>query len=127
MVAESALLMVDDGNQSIRYQVSDAMWEMVRRHRRLSAGSECGPWWRLLLRIDADSVEVVADQGAQEPFPGEQLFAPDAYLADVERYPRSRLAACAVFYLADDGVVERFTSSVPLSVRHRFRATVPDA
>jgi hypothetical protein len=99
VVAESALLMVDDGNQSIRYQVSDAVWEMVRRHRRLSAGSECGPWWRLLVRIDADSVDVVADQGAQEPFPGEQLFAPDAYLADVERYPRSRLPVWLAAYI----------------------------
>jgi hypothetical protein len=99
VVAESALLMVDDGNQSIRYQVSDAVWELVRRHRRLSAGSECGPWWRLLVRIDADSVEVVADQGAQEPFPSEQLFAPDAYLADVERYPRSRLPVWLAAYI----------------------------
>ena len=30
VVAESALLMVDDGSRSIRCQVSDAVWEMVR-------------------------------------------------------------------------------------------------
>ncbi|WP_063130948.1 hypothetical protein [Nocardia fusca] len=59
VVAESALLVVGDGNQSIRYQVSDAVWEMVRRHRRLSAGPECGPWWRLLVRIDADRTSSV--------------------------------------------------------------------
>ncbi|MFE9322295.1 hypothetical protein ACIHDR_43620 [Nocardia sp. NPDC052278] len=99
VVAESALLMVDDGSRSTRHQVSDAVWETVRRHRRLSAGSECGPWWRLLLRIDADRVEVVVDQGAQEPFPGEQLFAPDAYLADLERYPRARLPVWLAAYI----------------------------
>ncbi|WP_433203106.1 hypothetical protein ACQP1G_13480 [Nocardia sp. CA-107356] len=99
VVAESAQLMVDDGSRSIRYQVSDAVWEMVRRHRQLSAGSEYGPWWRLLVRIDADNVEVVPDHGAEEPFPGEQLFAPDAYLADVERYPRARLPVWLAAYI----------------------------
>ncbi|WP_433526787.1 hypothetical protein ACQPZ2_19205 [Nocardia pseudovaccinii] len=99
VVAESALLMVDDGSRSIRCQVSDAVWEMVRRHRRLSAGPESGPWWRLLVRIDTDSVEIVADQGLDEPFPGEQLFAPDAYLADVEHYPRGRLPVWLAAYL----------------------------
>ncbi|MFQ6397942.1 hypothetical protein ACLMAJ_31435 [Nocardia sp. KC 131] len=102
VVAESALLTVDDGSRSIRCQVSDAVWEMVRRHRRLSAGSECGPWWRLLVRIDADSVEVVADQGAEDPFPGEQLFSPDAYLADMERYPRDRLPVWLAAYIGRD-------------------------
>ncbi|MFI6953430.1 hypothetical protein ACIBJI_08140 [Nocardia sp. NPDC050408] len=99
VVAESALLRVDDGSRSIRYQVSDAVWDTVRRHRRLSAGSEGGPWWRLLVRIDADGVDVVADQGAQEPFPGEQLFTPDAYLADLERYPRGRLPVWLAAYI----------------------------
>lgn len=98
VVAESALLVADDGSRAIRCQVSDAVWESVRWHRRVSAGSESGPWWRLLVRIDGDGAEVVADYGA-EPFPGEQLFAPEAYLADVEHYPRGRLPVWLAAYI----------------------------
>ncbi|WP_245720792.1 hypothetical protein [Nocardia pseudovaccinii] len=98
VVAESALLVVDDGIRSFRCPVSDAVWVAVRRHRQVSAGGEGGPWWRLLVRIDADSVEATADHGAA-PFPGEQLFAPEAYLADLERYPRDRLPVWLAAYL----------------------------
>ncbi|WP_433520922.1 hypothetical protein ACQPZ2_26475 [Nocardia pseudovaccinii] len=98
VVAESALLVVDDGIRSFRCPVSDAVWVAVRRHRQVSAGDEGGPWWRLLVRIDADGVEADADHGAA-PFPGEQLFAPEAYLADLERYPRDRLPVWLAAYL----------------------------
>ncbi|WP_330256984.1 hypothetical protein OG874_21940 [Nocardia sp. NBC_00565] len=95
VVAESVLLVVDEGT---RCPVPDAAWAVVRRHRQLSAESVGGPWWRLLVRIDAEGVEAVADYGA-EPFPGEQLFTPDAYLADVERYPRDRLPVWLAAYI----------------------------
>ncbi|MFI6955710.1 hypothetical protein ACIBJI_19795 [Nocardia sp. NPDC050408] len=98
VVAESALLVVDDGIRSFRCPVPDAVWAAVRRHRQVSARAEGGPWWRLLVRIDADRVEAAADHGAV-PFPGEQLFAPEAYLADLERYPRDRLPVWLAAYL----------------------------
>ncbi|WP_085998733.1 hypothetical protein [Nocardia vinacea] len=98
VVAESALLVVDEGTRSIRCPVPDAVWAVVRRHRQVSAGADGGPWWRLLVRIDADGVEAAADHGAV-PFPGEQLFAPEAYLADLERYPRDRLPVWLAAYL----------------------------
>ncbi|WP_312884848.1 hypothetical protein [Nocardia barduliensis] len=98
VVAESALLLVDDGTRSFRSPVPDAVWHAVRRHRQLSADAEGGPWWRLLVRVDADGVETAVDHGAL-PFPGEQLFAPEAYLADLERYPRDRLPVWLAAYL----------------------------
>ncbi|MFE7743075.1 hypothetical protein [Nocardia sp. NPDC057455] len=98
VVAESALLVVDDGIRSFRCPAPDAVWSAVRRHRRVSAGTDGGPWWRLLVRIDADGVEAAADHGAV-PFPGEQLFAPEAYLADLEHYPRDRLPVWLAAYL----------------------------
>ncbi|WP_245547907.1 hypothetical protein [Nocardia pneumoniae] len=98
VVAESALLMVDDGFRSFRCPVPDVVWDAVRRHRQVSAGADGGPWWRLLVRIDADGVEAAADYG-EVPFPGEQLFAPEAYLADLERYPRDRLPVWLAAYL----------------------------
>ncbi|WP_433761239.1 hypothetical protein [Nocardia sp. CA-135398] len=98
VVAESAVLMVDDGSRSFRCPVPNAVLDAVRRHRQLSAEADGGPWWRWLVGIDADGVEAAADYGAV-PFPGEQLFAPDAYLADLERYPRDRLPVWLAAYL----------------------------
>nr|WP_246461011.1 hypothetical protein [Nocardia transvalensis] len=98
VVAESAQILCDDGIRPTRHPVSDVVWDAVRRHRRITAESASGPWWRLLVRIDADGVEIVADRGA-EPFPGEQLFAPEAYLADLEQYPRGRLPVWLAAYL----------------------------
>ncbi|MFQ6228281.1 hypothetical protein [Nocardia sp. NPDC002869] len=98
VVAESALFLADDGDHPVRCQVSDAVWELVRRHRDLCAADEDGPWWRLVVHVDTQGAEVVADRGA-EPFPGEQLFAPQAYLADLEQYPRSRLPVWLAAYL----------------------------
>ncbi|MDE1674136.1 hypothetical protein [Nocardia gipuzkoensis] len=98
VVAESAVLVADDGIRSVRCPVPDAVWDAVRRHRQVSARADGGPWWRLLVRIDAEGVEAAADHGAV-PFPGEQLFAPEAYLADLERYPRDRLPVWLAAYL----------------------------
>ncbi|ONM48494.1 hypothetical protein [Nocardia donostiensis] len=97
-VSESAVLMVDDGTQQVRCAVSEDVWDAVRRHRQESATSDDGPWWRLMVRLDTDGVETACDYGA-EPFPGEQLFAPEAYLADLERYPRTRLPAWLAAYI----------------------------
>lgn len=117
VVAESASLVADDGIRSFRCPVPDAVWDTVRRHRQVSAGGHAGPWWRLLVRIDGDGVEAAADHGAA-PFPGEQLFAPDAYLADLERYPRDRLPVWLAAYL---GRGERRTRS-PRAAADAMRA-----
>ncbi len=98
VVAESALMTVDDGTRSIRCQVPEPVWDAVRRHRRMSALSDEGPWWRLSVRVHGADSTVVADRG-EEPFPGEQLFAPDAYLADLEAHPRERLPVWLAAYL----------------------------
>ncbi|MGW5514316.1 hypothetical protein [Nocardia africana] len=98
VVSESALLVADDGTRAVRCKVSDAVWDAVRRHRWESARSDRGPWWRLLVRMDASGVEVFCDRG-EEPFPGEQLFAPEAYLADLETFPRDRLPVWLAAYV----------------------------
>lgn len=98
VVCKSAVLLADDGARPVRCTVSDAVWEAVLRHRLESAASDSGPWWRLLVRLEADNVETGCDYGA-EPFPGEQLFAPEAYLADLERYPRQRLPVWLAAYV----------------------------
>ncbi|MFJ1456483.1 hypothetical protein [Nocardia sp. N2S4-5] len=98
VVSESAWLLADDGTRTVRCRVPETVWAAVRRHRAVSAGSGDGPWWRLLVRVDSDGAEVLPDHGA-EPFPGEQLFAPEAYLADLEVHPRERLPVWLAAYI----------------------------
>lgn len=116
VVAESALFLADTGDHPVRCQVSEAVWELVRRHRDLSAVVEDGPWWRLVVRADTHEAEVVTDRGA-EPFPGEQLFAPQAYLADLERYPRRRLPVWLAAYIGRGAPQSRSPRAAAESVR----------
>ncbi|MGW5383330.1 hypothetical protein [Nocardia sp. NPDC003963] len=98
VVCRSAVLLADTSAGPVRCAVPETVWDAVRRHRAVSAESGDGPWWRLLVRLDGEDVETHRDDGA-EPFPGEQLFAPEAYLADLERYPRHRLPVWLAAYL----------------------------
>lgn len=98
VVCESAVLLADDGARTVRCTVSESVWDAVRRHRLESAAADAGPWWRLLVRLDAGGVETGYDYGA-EPFPGEQLFAPEAYIADLDHYPRKRLPVWLAAYI----------------------------
>ncbi|WP_280336379.1 hypothetical protein [Nocardia wallacei] len=97
-VCESALLIADNGERRVRYKVPDTVWDLVRRHRQASALASDGPWWRLVVHVDAAGARVVCDRG-EEPFPGEQLFAPDAYRADLEAFPRERLPVWLAAYV----------------------------
>ncbi|MBF6171011.1 hypothetical protein [Nocardia blacklockiae] len=100
IVCESVLLLADVGTRKVRCRVSDTVLDAVRQHRSGSAQTSDGPWWRLLVRmdVDVDGIEIVPDYGT-EPFPGEQLFAPDAYRADLEVYPRDRLPVWLAAYI----------------------------
>ncbi|MEV0366341.1 hypothetical protein [Nocardia fusca] len=98
VVCQSAVLLADTSAGPVRCAVPETVWDAVRRHRAVSAESGDGPWWRLLVRLDGEDVETFRDDGA-EPFPGEQLFAPEAYLADLEQYPRQRLPVWLAAYL----------------------------
>ncbi|GAB2712863.1 hypothetical protein [Nocardia thraciensis] len=106
VVCESASVLADDGTRSVRCRVSDGVWDAVRRHRVLSARSGDGPWWRLLVRVAADGVEAVRDDG-MAPFPGEQLFDPEAYRADLESHPRERLPVWLAAYIGRAAVPSR--------------------
>lgn len=60
----------------------------------------------MLVRVDASGVEVFCDRG-EEPFPGEQLFAPEAYLAGLETFPRNRLPVWLAAYVGRGGSQSR--------------------
>ncbi|MFE7796292.1 hypothetical protein [Nocardia sp. NPDC057440] len=89
----------DDQQRSARVQPTDAVLTLVREQRHVSARLSDGPWWRLLLTLsNAGEIDVDYDYG-DEPFPDDQLFPPEAYLADMEVYPRDSLPVWLAAYV----------------------------
>ena len=87
----TALYTGEDQRLVARTTPSPEVMTLVRDHRRLSSGFGDGPWLRLLFALTSEGrIEVDYDFGA-EPFPDDQLFAPEAYRADLEAYPRENL------------------------------------
>ncbi|MEC3952994.1 hypothetical protein VMT65_08135 [Nocardia sp. CDC153] len=77
--------------QVLRMEPSDKVIGLVHDQRETAARMPEGPWWRLSIRLtNSGALETHYDYG-EEPFPDEDLFAPEAYHADLERYPRSRV------------------------------------
>ncbi|MFC8042851.1 hypothetical protein [Nocardia sp. NPDC057353] len=88
-----------DDDLVARLEPTAEIVDMVRRQREVAAGIGDGPWWRMVLRLDvAGTLEVDYDYG-DEPFPEDQLLVPEAYLADLEAYPRERLPVWLAAYL----------------------------
>ncbi|GGL23701.1 hypothetical protein [Nocardia jinanensis] len=89
----------DDRQQALRWNPTPEVLALVREHRQLSAQLGDGPWWRLLLTLTrSGQIEVDYDYG-DEPFPEEQLFAPEIYRADLEAFPRKSLPVWLAAYL----------------------------
>ncbi|MGY1944858.1 hypothetical protein [Nocardia asiatica] len=81
----------DDQERVVRVNPDPGIVALVREHRQLAAGFGDGPWWRLLLTLtSAGRIEVDYDYG-DEPFPDDQLFPPEVYLADLAAFPRDSL------------------------------------
>ncbi|MEV4124613.1 hypothetical protein [Nocardia sp. NPDC049707] len=98
-VAELAQIVFSDGDRSVRVQPPEPVLDLVREHRGVSAGSAAGPWWRLLLQLSSEGhLEIDYDYG-DEPFPDDQLFPAEVYLADLEAYPRDRLPVWLAAYV----------------------------
>lgn len=89
----------DDRQHAVRWTPGPEVLALVREHRQLSAALGDGPWWRLLLGLtSAGELEADYDYG-DEPFPDDQLFAPEIYRADLEVYPRRSLPVWLAAYL----------------------------
>lgn len=92
----------DEHGRSMRVQPSRDVLARVRDHRHLSAGLGDGPWWRMLVTLTRiGAIEVDFDYG-EEPFPDDQLFAPEVYAADLETYPRASLPVWLAAYIRHD-------------------------
>ncbi|MFI5718323.1 hypothetical protein [Nocardia sp. NPDC051750] len=92
-------LYYDDADRVARLEPSEAVVELVRQQREISAGLGDGPWWRMVVQLDVTGeLEVDYDYG-DEPFPDDQLLVPDAYLADLEAFPRDRVPVWLAAYV----------------------------
>jgi hypothetical protein len=93
----------DDQERILRVQPPRSAVDLVREHRQLSAQLGDGPWWRMVLTLaDSGEIEVIFDYG-DEPFPDDQLFAAQAYAADLRAFPRRRLPVWLAAYVGHDG------------------------
>ncbi|WP_245662839.1 hypothetical protein [Nocardia vermiculata] len=103
VVGGGEVIFTDDQDRMLRAEPSEAVLELVREHRHLSAAFADGPWWRLLVRLDREGhLHVDYDYG-DEPFPDDQMLSPDAYLADLQAYPRDRVPVWLGAYVAHGG------------------------
>lgn len=89
----------DDRDRVARAVPSEDTLQLVRRHRRIAADLPDGPWWRYLLELSHDGELIVDYDFGVEPFPADQLFEPEAYLADLRAHPRPRLPVWLAAYL----------------------------
>jgi hypothetical protein len=80
--------------------VPQSIAELVRRQRELAAQLPAGPWWRLLLTVTNRGEATVAYDYGDEPFPDDQLVAPEHYRNDLETYPRSHIPVWLAGYVA---------------------------
>ncbi|GAB09218.1 hypothetical protein GOARA_033_00190 [Gordonia araii NBRC 100433] len=78
----------DDQGRAHEFTIPPNVIQMVDEHRRLSAASPDGPWWRLAVSTEhGQDPAVVEDRGAAEPFAPEYVFPPDVYREEFRRYP----------------------------------------
>ncbi|GGN85848.1 hypothetical protein GCM10011610_40500 [Nocardia rhizosphaerihabitans] len=99
VAAEVTHLLFEHERGTVRVAPTEDILAAVREHRKLSAGYGDGPWWRLVVSMSsAGRLDVDHDYG-DEPFPADQLFAPQVYLADLAAHPRDRLPVWLAAYL----------------------------
>jgi hypothetical protein len=80
--------------------VPQSIAELVSRQREVAARMPAGPWWRLLLTCTNRGEMTVDYDYGDEPFPDDQLVAPEHYRRDLETYPRSRVPVWLAGYVA---------------------------
>lgn len=91
------------GERSTRFGVDAKTMRLARQHRELTAQSEDGPWWRMILQLRQGADPAVEYDYGRTPFPEGWLFGPSAYEADLARYPRDRLPIWLAAYLRHGG------------------------
>jgi hypothetical protein len=73
--------------------------DLIRRQREVAARMPAGPWWRLLLSVTSGGETAVDYDYGDQPFPDDQLLAPEHYRSDLEAYPRERIPVWLAGYI----------------------------
>jgi hypothetical protein len=80
--------------------VPQSVADLVRHQREVAARMPAGPWWRLLLNITNTGETTIDYDYGDEPFPDDQLLAPEHYRSDLEAYPRDHIPVWLAGYVA---------------------------
>ncbi|HTI78515.1 MAG TPA: hypothetical protein VL634_26165 [Mycobacterium sp.] len=80
--------------------VPQSVADLVRQQREVAAQMPAGPWWRLLLNVTNTGETTIDYDYGDEPFPDDQLLAPEHYRSDLEAYPRDHLPVWLAGYVA---------------------------
>jgi hypothetical protein len=98
--AEVAQLRFWSDNDTRLVPVPESIAQLVRQQREVSAAMPAGPWWRLLLSVTKRGEMTVDYDYGDEPFPDDQLLAPEHYRNDLDTYPRDRVPVWLAGYMA---------------------------
>ncbi|MEJ2851849.1 MULTISPECIES: hypothetical protein [unclassified Saccharothrix] len=80
--------------------VPASVMALVREQREVAARMPAGPWWRLSLTVTHLGETTVSYDYGDQPFPREDLLAPEHYRNDLAAYPRDQVPAWLTDYLA---------------------------
>lgn len=80
--------------------VPQSVAALVSQQREVAARMPAGPWWRLLLTVNNSGETSVEYDYGDEPFPDDQLVAPEHYRNDLETYPRERVPVWLAGFIA---------------------------
>ncbi|MFJ4658115.1 hypothetical protein ACIP5Y_43185 [Nocardia sp. NPDC088792] len=113
----SRVVFSDDRDREAQVLPSAETLALVAEHRRLSADLGDGPWWRLELELTAAGELSVDHDYGDEPFPADQMFGIQDYLADLEAYPRDGVPTWLAAYLHHDGRQSRTPQQAAAAAR----------
>lgn len=75
----------------------------AQAQREIMAELDDEPWWRMIIGLGADADITVDYDYGDEPFPDGQLLSRQAYLTDLEVFPRERVPLWLAAYIGNDG------------------------
>ncbi|MGC4994589.1 hypothetical protein [Nocardia salmonicida] len=93
------VLYYDEADRPARVDPAVAVLELAEKLRAISAEHNDGPWWRMVVRADVTGGHEVEYDYGHEPFPEDQILVPEAYLIDLQTFPRAHVPVWLAAYV----------------------------